>query len=68
MMTEREEQMVLQAALGMMTEEDIERVILSNPELKKSYEDTLKWFDELKAEYGEEEFKKIEFDVPYSYE
>lgn len=63
-MTDHEKNLVNQAALGMMKPEDIERIIMQNPELKASYERTVKFYDELKAKYGEEEFKKIEFYEP----
>ena len=36
-------------------------------EEKKDYEDYVKWFDELREEYGDD-LSGIEIDIPYSYE
>lgn len=38
-----------------------------NDEEKQEYEDYLKWFEELRAQYGDD-LQGIEIDIPYSYE
>ena len=36
-------------------------------EEKKDYEEYVKWFDEMREEYGDK-FDEMQIDIPYSYE
>ena len=58
---------VLKNELEDWQKEDLEE-ILEDPEWKEAYEKDVKNLQAYYDEVGEEEFRRTEFDVPYSYD